>query len=469
MPIDSILPPKKQKRMTNLDTSSAGLDTRLWQTSLEQPESFPQTIASLALFNDSYDGLERLAPAGGSQSGRATETDTLIFTSAFGDLGSASTGDELGWMGYKSPIEPKELSPQQKRQRNEAALQEIERLSTKYFKQIDSDNDGYITQEEVNEAIANPETPGEAAPLLYVLREQANNLSPLSKEWLIYSPDKGVSSWDLESLHRLSEDNRDWMGRSVERLKNHSAAATENLYGNAGNPLQSICPEAVEQGHVGDCFFMSATLSLASKNPQAIRDMIRDNEDGTYTVTFPGAPDRPITISKPTPAETAIYGASTEHGTWPAVLEKAFGEYRHRFEYKTSFTYLNRADGRIAEPELPQDYAGGTGASFSMGIEAMTGKAVVEVNLQGSSCQDTIRRIASGHEPATLVNGRHEYGVIGYDKATDSLLIKDPNYRDKLIKIPVKDLKQYFAVIRTTGSGKPQSACLSPTPGEFVH
>jgi len=454
--------------MTNLDTSGSGLDTPLWQAHLESLESSPQSIASLALFNASYDGLEPIVPVGG-QSGNATHTDTLIFTSAFGDLGSQSTGAELFRLGYKSPIETIELSPQQKRQRNEAAFREIERLSTKYFSQIDSDNDGYITQEEVSKAISNPETPGEAAPLLHLLREQANNLSPLSKEWLIYSPDKGVSSWDLESLHRLSEDNKDWIGRSFERLKNHSSGTTDSLYGNAGNPLESICPEAVEQGHVGDCFFMSATLSLASKNPQAIRDMIKDNQDGTYTVTFPGAPDRPVTVKKPTAAETAIYGASTEHGTWPAVLEKAFGEYRHRYEFQRGFTYMNRADGRVAEPERPQDYAGAMGAAFSMGIEAMTGKPVVEVALQDGSCQDTIRRIAGGSEPATLVNGRHEYGVIAYEKATDSLLIKDPNYRDKLIKIPVKDLNQYFAVIRTTGSGKPQSACLTPTPGEFIH
>ncbi|MGD9682929.1 MAG: C2 family cysteine protease [Candidatus Obscuribacterales bacterium] len=457
--------------MTNFDTSGSSQDAPLLQAQLESQDASAQAITSLALFNSSYDGLEPRAKVG-NQSGSSAESNTLVLTSAYGDPGFEITAGDLKLPGFKNPIEKRELSPQQKLQRNEAGLREIERLSAKYFKQIDSDHDGYITPEEVNKAISNPETPREAAPLLHILREQANNLSPLSKEWLIYSPDKGVSAWDLESLHRLSEENKDWIGYSVERIKSHSAGATDTLYGNdgkGGNPLESIRPEAVEQGNVGDCFFMSATLSLASKNPQAIKDMIRENNDGTYTVTFPGAPDRPITIDKPTPAETAIYGASTEHGIWPAVLEKAFGEYRHRYEYQRSFTYLNRADGSIARPELPQDFAGGLGADNSMGIEAVTGKPVSEVELGSGGCPDTIRRIAQGHEPATLVNGRHEYGVIGYDKASDSLLIKDPNYRDRLIKIPVKDLHQYFAAIRTTGSGQPQSGCLTPTPGEFVH
>jgi hypothetical protein len=55
--------------------------------------------------------------------------------------------------------------------------------------------------------------------------------------------------------------------------------------------------------------------------------MIRENEDGTYTVTFAGARSEPITVNRPTLLESVLYTRLTECGYWPAVIEKAFGMY----------------------------------------------------------------------------------------------------------------------------------------------
>ena len=43
-----------------------------------------------------------------------------------------------------------------------------------------------------------------------------------------------------------------------------------------------------EQGTLGDCYFISALAAMAANDPDALEDMIQDNGDGTYTVTFHG-------------------------------------------------------------------------------------------------------------------------------------------------------------------------------------
>ena len=42
----------------------------------------------------------------------------------------------------------------------------------------------------------------------------------------------------------------------------------------------------IHQNIVGDCYFLSSAAALAQQDPHAIQKMIRDNGDGTYTVTF---------------------------------------------------------------------------------------------------------------------------------------------------------------------------------------
>ncbi len=42
----------------------------------------------------------------------------------------------------------------------------------------------------------------------------------------------------------------------------------------------------VDQGGLGTCYLMASLASLAQQHPELIEKMIRDNGDGTYTVTF---------------------------------------------------------------------------------------------------------------------------------------------------------------------------------------
>ncbi len=48
----------------------------------------------------------------------------------------------------------------------------------------------------------------------------------------------------------------------------------------------SIDPNDVFQGSLGDCYLMAALAAVAKTDPLKIANMVRDNQNGTYTVTF---------------------------------------------------------------------------------------------------------------------------------------------------------------------------------------
>jgi len=50
--------------------------------------------------------------------------------------------------------------------------------------------------------------------------------------------------------------------------------------------LQDVDPNDVAQGQLGDCYLMAALAAVAKTDPGVIREMVRDNGNGTYTVTF---------------------------------------------------------------------------------------------------------------------------------------------------------------------------------------
>lgn len=215
--------------------------------------------------------------------------------------------------------------------------------------------------------------------------------------------------------------------------------ANNRLYEDEKNPLQSITPEAIKQGAVGDCYFLSAVASLAVTNAgkESIANMIQDNKDGSYTVKFPGAADEPITVKAPTAAEMAIYEEPLGHGTWAAVLEKGYGQYCNQHFWRRS-PLPNPLPG-----ETPQK--GTDGGSYGhAGLKILTGKDVDEdINILTS--YDTMDRKLTAafkeESPVTAYTGHlipselfdkndvpsgHEYSVLNYDHATRMITLRNP-------------------------------------------
>jgi len=104
----------------------------------------------------------------------------------------------------------------------------------------------------------------------------------------------------------------------------------------------AVDPNDVDQGALGDCYFHAAMAAVARANPQAIKDLITDNNDGTYDVTLhvdvdgdwvPWAVDHVETVtnsfatdSDGTPVYAGDSGTADNGELWVMLLEKAYAQ-----------------------------------------------------------------------------------------------------------------------------------------------
>jgi hypothetical protein len=59
-----------------------------------------------------------------------------------------------------------------------------------------------------------------------------------------------------------------------------------SLFVKGGGDANEVDINDVRQGALGDCYFMAILASIARVKPDFIKNMVKDNGDGTFTVTF---------------------------------------------------------------------------------------------------------------------------------------------------------------------------------------
>lgn len=209
--------------------------------------------------------------------------------------------------------------------------------------------------------------------------------------------------WDMRGILRRIDQAR---GADVSRA----------LFANQDNPVSSVNADAIKQGVIGDCQFLASLATVASNTPDAIVKMIKDNGDQTYTVTFPGAPDKPITVPRPTDAELILFNGAGKYGTWATVLEKAFAEYKKQHSAAKD------------EPELAQE-AINAAASPEDALRMLTGAPVRFVEplftktdeLRELLSRDGVSIVCGVSMFQQVVSGmydypaNHAYSVLGFD------------------------------------------------------
>jgi hypothetical protein len=103
----------------------------------------------------------------------------------------------------------------------------------------------------------------------------------------------------------------------------------------------------VRQGAIGDCYLAAALAAVAGTRPDAIKNAIKDNGDGTYTVRFfevgwdgkKTAHQETVDADLPHNVERPAYANSTEQvdgkdfmELWPSVVEKAYASWKGSYE-----------------------------------------------------------------------------------------------------------------------------------------
>jgi len=128
---------------------------------------------------------------------------------------------------------------------------------------------------------------------------------------------------------------------------NTPPATTQQLFVKGAGDVDAVSFNDIDQQQVGDCFLLGSLAAVACQDPQRIRNMVVDNGNGTYTVTFKEQRsvgvglgthlewfDVPITVTADFPGGLAgdkhAAPGDTGWGTveiWPLVIEKAYGQY----------------------------------------------------------------------------------------------------------------------------------------------
>lgn len=226
----------------------------------------------------------------------------------------------------------------------------------------------------------------------------------------------------------------------------------------------------VDQGSLGDCYFMASLAAVARANPEAIKKLIKDNGDGTFEVTLY---IRPHAWSEATPVTKTVDSrlASKVTGTplYAGLGDKADGEAEG---------WAPLLEKRLAQEKGSyNDISGGNiskGFNYAGGFELLTGKKqetqwVSKLNddeililikdaldnnkpvtcgsLSGEQTED-LTRAAN----AKNVHWNHAYAPMDVNAGSKTISLQNPWGRAHVEDLTIKDFRRFYKNIRVGGA-----------------
>lgn len=288
------------------------------------------------------------------------------------------------------------------------------------FPVIDTDHDGFVSGSEIDDSITHRAIRGENAAAVAVLKRLQAELEELSDdEW--GDENDGVTLADLTAYERTGSVPRSLRERTEAWYAAYRGRITGASHALMPNGTPSV--DAIQQGGLGDCFFLAAIGSLVQRDPGAVARMVTDNGDGTYTVTFPG--QSPVTVSAPTDAELALYARSGADGMWLTLLEKAYG----RIQDDDASVPNEGADALI-------------GGSLGSGVAFVTGHGTNTDMLSATDSPITAARLTAAFDEGRIVTAGirkgimaddtgglpmgHAYSVVAWNPGSQRLTLRNP-------------------------------------------
>jgi hypothetical protein len=207
------------------------------------------------------------------------------------------------------------------------------------------------------------------------------------------------------------------------------ANASGTLFGSGGPKYSDV-----QQGVVGDCYFVASLGEVALKSPSSITNMFIVNGDGTYTVRFynNGKADY-VTVDSQLPvdrygrmvfANMGNYANSSSNVLWVAMAEKAYAQVNEQ-------AWL-----RIGLPgNGVNSYQAIAGGYFSQAVNQIANRSSTTAYV-GSSTFETFKTafdankfvgFASASTPqSNLVVGGHQYVAISYNATAKTVTLFNP-------------------------------------------
>jgi len=337
----------------------------------------------------------------------------------------------------------------------------IESEATKYKAYLKSTlKDGKLTQAEANSIVADAKKDGTEVKALYLagfVEANGDKFDPAVRNTL-------ESFLTGASLQKTTPVESDIAPTTTTATGEPTLAKGDGkgiTYTKASGSLtvNGFGSDDGVQGGLGDCYFISSMMAVANTHPEILQKAIKDNGNGTYTVTFwqrdnaDSAP-RPVKVTvddKIPEAKGApqYVGSRSGKEIWPEILEKAYAQWHGGYE----------------------DIQGGMGANA---LSALTGArpGFFPVNEEmktddvwsqlKSACSSGGCVVADstgfGHEKVAGVVSDHTYTVLGVEEKNGQRMVKlrnpwgeqEPGHDgtdDGIFELPVEQFVKSYAMV----------------------
>lgn len=194
----------------------------------------------------------------------------------------------------------------------------------------------------------------------------------------------------------------------------------------------------VRQGAIGNCYFPAAMAAVAATRPDIIKNMIKDNGDGTYTVKFTpsssyGGASRPVEIKVDGDLYARSYGGPIYGGSlggstapdkmelWFPLIEKAYAQWKG--------SYDSIGNGGVAGQVMSEVM--GKGYKYE-NITATNKDRIYEMIKTAAANKQPMAAGTYGTEDAakytnTGVYAHHAYSVLGVEEENGTKYVKVRN------------------------------------------
>jgi hypothetical protein len=359
-------------------------------------------------------------------------------------------------------------SRQEKRAARLAQMKEsFIKLVGERFASWDQNRDGRLSADEVDRLIADPSISGpEAAAVAAIhryLRCEGNPSAITRRSLLTHAQQQPLRSETGENEEAVGHEKDESQPRFVSRyvrFVRHLEKAPRDVF--ASNEAPTL--KGVQQGALGDCYFMCVIGATVSRDPQTIRRMLRPNPDGTTDVRFPGS--KHVRVPRLTDGEIALTSSAGDQGVWVNILEKAFGLVK--FAQPKS----HKSDDDIDLDVISR------GGKITSTIQVMTGHKAFMIPIRNyknnkfhppnrAEMPRMLARLDSVFSKAFAANrlvcteiavgikgidtppglgGKHAYAVLGYDQASRIVTVWNPHGRDFTPKLSPPSPKHGYPV-----------------------
>lgn len=227
----------------------------------------------------------------------------------------------------------------------------------------------------------------------------------------------GSSTTHMESLV-----DKWFLGGDRPVAKSSSGSITYSYKEASGSLFQNgISYQDIDQGGVGDCYFVASLAGTAFRSPDTIQDMFIDNNDGTFTVRFyNGDKTDYATVDKylPTTAQgNAVFAGwgggsynESNNELWVALAEKAYAQINESawIGQDNTNSYQGIAYGTLKA------------------ISHITGLDNSGYKSLGVGDFNSVVNAFSAGEIIYLSDGGHAYTLVGYNATTQMFKVYNP-------------------------------------------